>query len=158
MEKLIHAAPGQPLSHLGVTHAYEAGGRTCRSVENKRGTETAYEYKDHEVSDDYQHKERKRRRGLKRKVSAHSSEEGERGVDRRGETNAEQTSDDISQEGTPEPQQHTIMEQNTGLLCTHTNFNATEGYSVNPLTSKLVLAFFSTSRVLDTAENHREDS
>lgn len=51
-------------------------------------TETASNYKDHKVSDDYQHKERRRRRrrwGLKRKVSAHSSEERERGLDRRGE-------------------------------------------------------------------------
>lgn len=47
-------------------------------------TETASKDRDHKVSDDYQHKER-RRRGLKRKVSAHSSEERERGMDRRGE-------------------------------------------------------------------------
>lgn len=99
----------------------EAGGRTCRSVENKRGTETASEYNDHEVSDDYQHKERKRRRrrGLKRKVSAHSSEEGERGIHRRGETNAEQTSDDISQEGTPEPRQHNNGTEYRSVVHTH---------------------------------------
>lgn len=93
-----------PSLTLRFTHAFEAGERTCRSAENKRSTETASGYKYHAVSDDYRHKERKRRRrrrGLKRKVSAHSSEERDRGMDRRGETNAEQTSDDISQEGTP---------------------------------------------------------
>lgn len=76
-------------------------------------TETASNYKDHKVAGDYRHKERRRRRrrrGLKRKVSAHSSEERERGLDRRGETNAEQTSDDISQVATPEPRKHTVME------------------------------------------------
>lgn len=99
------------------THASEVGERTCRSAENKRNTETASGNKYHAVSDDYQHKERKRRRrGLKRKVSAHSSEERVRGMDRRGETNAEQTSDGISQEGTPESRQHIIMEH---IISTH---------------------------------------
>lgn len=109
-----------------LTHASEAGERTCRSVENKRSTETAPGYKYHAVSDDYRHKERKRRRkrGLKRKVSAHSSEERDGGMDRRGETNAEQTSDDISQEGTPESRQHVIMEHilSTHLLYTQYSF------------------------------------
>lgn len=78
-------------------------------------------------------------------------------MDRRGETNAQQTSHDISQVATPEPRQHTIMEDiiSTHLLCTH-RFSTPSAQSVTLRTSKLVLAFFSTSRVLDTAENHRE--
>lgn len=76
---MIHLTPA-PLT-FSVTHASEAGGRTCRPAKNQRSTETASNYKDHKVSYDYQHKEerRRRRRGLKRKASAHSSEEREGG-------------------------------------------------------------------------------
>lgn len=139
---------------------------------------TSTHLQDHNMSDDYQHKERKRR-SLERKVSAHSSGGFKGGEERRDKC---RTKDHVRQKSqkwwiyiintkdsykdTRDITTYTTDTHNTVTygVCTQINYimndvlDKWESIWSSDLTSKFVLAFFSTSRVLDTAKNKKKQT